>query len=56
MASSSAEASAPATDEDLVEAILGGDESAFEALYGVIFPGSTASSTGARATAPTPKS
>lgn len=33
MASSSAEASAPATDEDLVEAILAGDERAFEALY-----------------------
>src|SRR4030042_1796932 len=38
MASSSAEASAPATDEDLVEAILGGDESAFEALYERYFP------------------
>jgi len=32
------EASAPATDEDLVEAILGGDESAFEALYERYFP------------------
>jgi len=38
MAASSSDASAPAIDEDLVEAILGGDESAFEALYERYFP------------------
>jgi len=33
MAARGSEPSAPVTDEDLVEAILGGDERAFEALY-----------------------
>jgi len=37
MAALDAEPGAPASDEDLVDAILGGDERAFDALYGRYF-------------------